>query len=352
MTAPWTDRPFLAIDCESTSVDPYSARIVELAAVEVYPGTPPNGGPDNAWSTIVNPGVDIPAEAAEIHGITTERARTHGVEPAEALQELADRIWHHIELWDGQAALVGFNMRYDWPLILTEAERHGVDIPCFAGLLDPYLVDRLVDRRRRGKRKLTLVAEHYKVELGDKAHGALADATAAGQVMWQIVQRHPAELVDRGLSSLWLWQVKGHEDDRTQFQKWMRENVDRKFLAIPGWPIPIRPETAASQIPKSSTGQRSGHQTANSSDADPVLAQAVDGQRGEPPAGLSADRIPMGDTQNRQVHALINKARPGQDRHQVMSQILGRTVTTAKELSTDDADRIVDALDQEAKTAS
>lgn len=350
MAAPWTDRPFLAIDCESTSVDPYSARIVELAVVEVYPGAPPNGGPDKAWSTIVNPGVDIPAEASEIHGITTERARTEGVEPAEALQELADRIWQHIELWDGQAALVGFNMRYDWPLILTEAERHGVDIPCFAGLLDPYLIDRMVDRWRKGKRKLTLVAEHYKVDLGDAAHGALADATAAGQVMWQIVQRHPAELVDRGLASLWLWQVKGHEDDRTQFQKWMRENVDRKFLAIPGWPIPIRPEPKR-EAEEPSTGQRSGHQTANDTDADQVLAQAA-GDTGVLPAFPNADRVPMGDTQNRRVHAVIAKARPGQDRHAVMAEILGRPITTARELSTEDADRIVQALDQEAKTAS
>jgi DNA polymerase III subunit epsilon len=344
VTAPWTSLPLLAIDCESTSVDPFNARIVELAAVDVYP----DGTTGNPWSTIIDPGIAIPDEAAEIHGITTERAKAEGVEPAAALKMLASRIWEHIDLHDGQAAMVMFNARYDWPLILTEADRHGADIPCFAGLLDPYLVDRVVGRKRKGKRKLTLVADHYKVDLGDKAHGALADATAAGQVMWRIVQRHPAELVDRGLASLWLWQVKGHEDDRTSFQKWMRENVDRKFLAIPGWPIPIRPEPKTEET----STPRSGHQTANNLDADPVLAQETGGPAGVLPAGSPAASAPMSDVQNRRVHALISKARPGQDRHQVMSQILGRTVTTAKELTSDDADRIVEALDKESKAAS
>jgi DNA polymerase-3 subunit epsilon len=346
MAAPWTSLPLLAIDCESTGVDPFTARIVELSAVEVLP----DGTTRNPWATIVNPGVDIPDEAAAIHGISTERAKAEGIDPATALTELAKRIWDHVDTHDGQAAMVMFNGRYDWPLILTEADRHGANIPCFAGLLDPYLIDRMVDRWRKGKRKLTLVAEHYKVDLGDAAHGALADATAAGQVMWQIVQRHPAELVDRGLASLWLWQVKGHEDDRTQFQDWMRRNVDKKFLAIPGWPIPIRPEPKREAEEPSTP--RSGHQTANDPDADQVLAQdggPTGSATGGPPA---ADFIPMGDTQNRRVHALISKARPGQDRHAVMAEILGRPITTAKQLSTDDADRIVDALDQEAKTAS
>jgi DNA polymerase-3 subunit epsilon len=338
MAAPWTSLPLLAIDCESTGVDPFTARIVELAAAEVHP----DGTVANPWRTVVNPGIDIPTEAAEIHGITTERARAEGIDPTDALAQLGDLIWQHVTAHQGHAALVMFNGRYDWPLILTEAERHGATIPCFASILDPYLIDRRVDQYRRGKRKLTLVAEHYKVELGDAAHGALADATAAGQVMWQIVARHPDELVDRSLASLWLWQVKGHEEDRTSFQDWMRRNVDPKFLAIPGWPVPIRQE-----IHKASTGQRSGHQTANDPDADPVLAQdggPTGSATGGPPT--ATDFVPMSETENRRVHALIAKARPGQDRHTVMTQILGRPISSAKELSTVDADRIVDALDR------
>lgn len=96
---------------------------------------------------------------------------------------------------------------------------------------------------------------------------------------------------------------------------------------------------------KSSAAQRSGHRTGL--DSDPVLAQDGDPAGTTPAGSLPADLIPMSATQNRRVHALISKARPGEDRHQVMTQILGRPITTARQLSTDDADRIVDALDKE-----
>lgn len=239
MGAPWTSLPLLAIDFESTSVDPFSARIVEGAAVEVHP----DGTVTNPWRRVINPGVDIPEEAAAIHGITTERAQTEGVDPATALAELVDIVWAHIDRHRAGAALTMFNARYDLPLLLTEASRHGVDFPVFAAILDPYLIDRMLVRFVKGKRKLTLVAERYGVVLGDQAHGALADATAAGQVMWQILGRHP-EIGSHSLAELWLRQVKGHEKDRVSFESWMRSNVDPDIDIVAGWPVPVRAEVS------------------------------------------------------------------------------------------------------------
>lgn len=229
MSGSWTDEPWLAIDTESTGVDPFTARVVELAAVEILP----DGSIGERWATIVDPGVKIPDEAAAVHGITTERARAEGVAPRIALAILTDRIFDH-----GYRPVVGFNMRYDWPLLLAEAARHGVDFPCFAPVLDPYLLDRLCDRFRKGKRQLTLVAEHYGVPLGDRAHGALADATAAGRVMRKIVERFP-ELTDLNLPGLWLHQAHGHEQDRQRFVDYMRRNRDQEFDTPAGWPVPV-----------------------------------------------------------------------------------------------------------------
>lgn len=239
MPAPWTALPLLAVDTETTGVDPFEDRIVEVAAVEVAA----DGTIRDAWSTVVNPGIDIPTGAAEIHGITTERALAEGIDPQSALAALAGRIWQHIETHRGQAAIVMYNARFDWPLILSEAARHAVNVPCFASILDPYLIDRMADRYRKGKRQLTLVADHYGVDLGDQAHGALADATAAGRVMWQIVAAHPA-IGEHHLASLWLRQVKGHEVDRARFEKWLHENAEPGTVIdlVPGWPVPCRPE--------------------------------------------------------------------------------------------------------------
>lgn len=242
MPAPWTSLPLLSVDTETTGIDPFEDRVVEIAAVDVLP----DGTVTGEWSTVVDPGIDIPDGAAKVHGITTARARAEGITTAEALTALAERIWQHIEAHHGLAALVMFNGRFDWPLILEEAARHHVDMPCFAGILDPYLIDRMADRYRPGKRQLTLVADHYGIDLGDHAHGALADATAAGQVMWQLLAAYPA-IGRHSLASLWLRQVKGHERDRERFEDYMRRNVDPDTDIVAGWPIPLRPERAKPQ---------------------------------------------------------------------------------------------------------
>lgn len=233
----WIKLPFLCVDTETTGVNPFEDRIVEVAAVDVW-SADSDQPPSNLWSTIVNPGVPIPEGAAAVHGITDERAATEGVPTRDALLELAARIWAHHETWRGQAAIVMFNARFDWPLLICEAERHGVEWPVFAPILDPYLIDRMCDRFRPGKRQLTLVASHYGVQLAeDEAHGALADATAAGRVMRRICDQFP-EITELSLASLWLRQVRGHEEDRERFVDWMRRNRDPLFDTPPGWPIP------------------------------------------------------------------------------------------------------------------
>jgi len=235
MTASWATRPFLALDCETTGVDPFTDRIVEVAAVAVLR----DGEAVPQFHAVVDPGIDIPDEAAAVHGITTERARAEGMATADALGVVARYVFAHAERSE---PVVMFNARFDWPLLLVEAERYGVEFPCFAPILDPYLIDRLCDRYRKGKRQLGLVAAHYDVPLSaDEAHGALADATAAGRIMRAILARYPA-LTEHTLAGLWLHQAHGHEQDRQRFEDYLRCNVDKDAHVVPGWPIPVEAE--------------------------------------------------------------------------------------------------------------
>lgn len=238
MTVSWADRPFLCLDTETTGVDPFNDRIVEVAVVEIGP----RGEAARPFSAIVNPGVEIPDEAAAVHGITTEHAREKGEAPAWALGVVARRIWEHLEEYAGLAPVVMFNARFDWPLLLAEAARHQVDeFPVMAPVLDPYLLDRLCDRYRPGKRQLTLVADHYGVALDGEAHGGLVDAKAAGRVARQIIDRFP-DLRRRNLASIYLHQAHGHEQDRQRFVDYMRRHVDPEFNTPAGWPVPVEPE--------------------------------------------------------------------------------------------------------------
>lgn len=226
----WTTEPFLAIDTETTGINPFEDRIVQVAVVEVLP----DGSTRDPWSSIVDPGVEIPDGAAGVHGITTTMARASGILPGDALGIVADRIHRH----GAYRAVVMFNARFDWPILLCEAERHGVDFPCIAPILDPYLVDRMVERFRPGKRRLVDVSRHYDVPLDEAdAHGALADAIAAGRVMRQIIDRYPA-VADHTLAGVYVRQVKGAEEDRQRFVDWKRRNSDPTFDSPAGWPIP------------------------------------------------------------------------------------------------------------------
>ena len=75
-----------ALDLETTGIDPLNDRIVQAAPVFVGPdGTI---GPES-WTGIVDPGVDIPAGASAVHGITTKIARERGVSPVHALGRLS-----------------------------------------------------------------------------------------------------------------------------------------------------------------------------------------------------------------------------------------------------------------------
>ncbi|MFD0315976.1 exonuclease domain-containing protein [Streptomyces flavalbus] len=86
-TVPWPDGPMVALDVETTGVDPETARIVAAAVAAVGGGTPPE---TTTW--LVDPGVEIPAEATAIHRITTEQARADGQAPATALPEIIEAL--------------------------------------------------------------------------------------------------------------------------------------------------------------------------------------------------------------------------------------------------------------------
>jgi len=89
MTA-WHTDWMAAFDLETTGTDPETARIVTATIVHI------KGAQTETQSWLVNPGIEIPAEAAAIHGVTTERARAEGIAPATAaaliLAEL-DQAW-------------------------------------------------------------------------------------------------------------------------------------------------------------------------------------------------------------------------------------------------------------------
>ncbi len=107
-------KPIIFFDLETTGVNIAKDRIVEISILKIKP----NGNKESkTW--LVNPEMEIPKEASDIHGITNERVVT---EPT--FNELATEVSKMIEGCD----LAGFNSnRFDIPLLAEEMLRAEVD---------------------------------------------------------------------------------------------------------------------------------------------------------------------------------------------------------------------------------
>src|SRR5213595_267410 len=98
----WNTLPRAAFDLETTGRNSRSARIV-TASVTVVDD---QGGVIKELEWLADPGVEIPQEASEVHGITTEKARAEGRPAAEVTRELATALQ---ELFDDGVPVIAFN---------------------------------------------------------------------------------------------------------------------------------------------------------------------------------------------------------------------------------------------------
>ena len=182
---------------------------------------------------IVNPGVPIPEGAAAVHGITDERAQRFGRPPGEVVAEILAAIR---SVFLRGFPLVVYNAPYDLTLLAAEADRHRLwPLETTAPIVDPFVLDKEVDRFRKGKRTLTAATEVYGVALTD-AHDAGADAIAAGRLAQAIARRYPDVLAWRRRSCT-TPRSPGAPTRRTRFQAYMREKRDPDFTTSRrSWP--------------------------------------------------------------------------------------------------------------------
>lgn len=222
--------PALAVfDLETTGVDVTTARIV-TAFVGVLSA---DGALISSRSWLADPGVEIPAGAAAIHGVTTERARAEGRSASLVVREIVDELAARAA--DG-LPLVVYNAPYDLTLLKHEARRHhaGPFVPPTV-VIDPLVIDKAVDRYRKGKRTLEAACAHYGVTL-DGAHDASVDAIGAGHVARAVIERYSSEL-PATLTELHAQQALWHQQQADSFESWMRASKDQNFTADRGWPI-------------------------------------------------------------------------------------------------------------------
>jgi len=225
----WGDR-LGVFDLETTGVDVDTSRIVS-ACIAVLDDA---GRVVSRWDWLADPGIEIPEGASAVHGITTERARAEGRPATIVVAEIAQTLR---VLFDSRIPVTVYNAPYDLTLLDRECRRHGLDaLYDVMPVIDPLVIDKAIDRYRKGKRTLEVTAELYEVPLDD-AHDAGADAIAAGRVALALLRRYPDDL-DIELADLHGRQEVWHAEQAASFQEYLRsKRGDDSYVADPSWPV-------------------------------------------------------------------------------------------------------------------
>ncbi|MFE6780170.1 3'-5' exonuclease [Streptomyces sp. NPDC057702] len=230
----WHRELLIGFDLETTGTDPHEARIVTAAVVEVRGGQAVGG---RQW--LADPGVVIPQDAVAVHGITNARARSEGRPAREVVAEIADVL---VAYWREGTPVVAYNAAFDLSMLAAELRRY--ELPSLderlggaavGPVIDPYTIDRSVDRYRKGKRTLEAVCGHYGVVL-DQAHEARSDALAAALVARAVAERH-TEVAGLDLWELHHKQVGWYAERAADFQAWLRRKGTRDAVVDGTWPV-------------------------------------------------------------------------------------------------------------------
>src|SRR5438045_3865943 len=84
----WHPELLVGFDRETTGTDTDGGRVVRGAAI-LLEG---DGRVARKQSWLIDPGIPIPEEAADIHGISTDFVRAHGSAPAAAIEEITEAL--------------------------------------------------------------------------------------------------------------------------------------------------------------------------------------------------------------------------------------------------------------------
>ena len=211
---------FVALDLETTGLDPLTDAIIEVGAVRVR-----DDAVSEVFSRLVDPGRAIPRFITRLTGITDADVRG---------QPTVEMVLPDLLEFLSDDALVGHNAPFDISFMnanLTRQDRPPLDNV----ILDTLLLSNVLLPTLRDHRLATLV-EYYDVTL-ERAHRALDDARATAQVYLSLV-RELTEL-DPEVAALLSRLAAGTGTDgeilfRLGLKRSVRGVLDRKISSFSG----------------------------------------------------------------------------------------------------------------------
>ncbi|EGD42160.1 DNA polymerase III, epsilon subunit [Nocardioidaceae bacterium Broad-1] len=160
-------RGFAVLDVETTGLDPYRDRVIQVAIRQIAA----DGTAESEWETLVNPGAGVDPGPVEVHGLTT--ADLAGAPPfrdvaATIAERLAGRVF------------VAHNAAFDWAFVAVESDRAGVRLEVLDWLCTMRFAKALA--LDVPDKSLATIAAYYAVEQL-KAHDAGDDTRVAAEIL-------------------------------------------------------------------------------------------------------------------------------------------------------------------------
>lgn len=150
----------VAIDLETTGIDPAAERIIEIGAFK------PESG--EIFRSFVSPKRPLPAKITELTGIT-EDMLSDAPEEAAVIEQL-------LEFLDGDTILLGHNISFDHGFLTAAGERCGITLPEFSGI-DTLRIARALLPELPSK-SLGAMCSYFSIT-NERAHRAFEDAKTA-----------------------------------------------------------------------------------------------------------------------------------------------------------------------------
>jgi DNA polymerase III epsilon subunit-like protein len=220
----WWNKPFTAIDTETTGLNWFEDRVIQIG-VSYFESGKYLGG----YSHIINSGRPSALEAIETHGITDYRQYSEGEMPPAILVPTQHAI-------EGSQFLVIMNAPFDLNFLIMELSRLNRELKV-PHIIDPLVIDRFYSKNRipslaRGKRTLKAMSERYGIH-DYPLHDAGHDSRRVGELAIEMAQRH-GQLGRSPLSELMKKQRTWHRQWSDEFASYA--DVKGFFFNRAEWP--------------------------------------------------------------------------------------------------------------------
>ncbi len=226
------DSYILGFDTETTGTSFGRDSIVSACLVLRNPRTGYTGDVTQYWE--IDPRMPMNPAASRVNGFTSEYLADNGKDQEEAIEQIADII---IAAQLKNIPLLAYNAPFDVAMLNGDLKKIGLaDITTLINdndtenflsgetrellVVDPLVIDRAVSKRR-GARKLADTTFYYGVQPHGSFHDAIADTTAAVDLVEPITRLYP-QAASLALENLMSFQRESYTAWKDNFNEYLK----------------------------------------------------------------------------------------------------------------------------------